>query len=150
MSSSLFSNIQTSGNSAYLKLPKQNKQLIDCFFEIKNKKTAYQETHDSLTSLKSIRKKLNDIPFKILIYKINKTLKNLLKQQLRRNKQIVNLELNISFNDQPYEEESIFEDSDDETSSYIEDASQTSSSRSNQVQFDSIDETSSLMPIAID
>ena len=81
MSLSLFSNIQPTGNSAYLKLPQENDKFISYLFEQNKPSTCAKVAGESKAkrSFKSMRSALNDMPFKLLIGNINKTLTNLVK-----------------------------------------------------------------------
>ncbi len=115
MSSSMFSNVQQMGNSFYLKLPAQNEQFIDYLFE-SNTNTSTSNNpinlNDSVNSFKSIRRKLSDMPFKLQMKKINSSIKNQIKKQLKLNKKLANLEINIKYDGQPDENESIVDDYD--------------------------------------
>lgn len=124
VSSSLFSNIQPNGNSFYLKLPNQNEEFVSYILENSDiesnqKYLQFNESieSDSTSSIKTIRSRLNVLPFKILVYNINKTLTKLIDNELKKGKQLINFNQNINFNDQPNEEESLFEESDDDCSS---------------------------------
>jgi hypothetical protein len=148
VSLSVFSNIQQAGNSTFLKLPQENDKFINYLFG-NNKSDAHVaiDNVNSKNNLKSIRKKINEIPFKLLMYNVNKTITKLVKKQLKKTKSLLYLEDNIQLDDQPHEELCIFEDSDEENSSYNDETSRTpSSSRSNHGQFESVDEMTSLMP----
>ena len=131
--SSLFSNIQLEGNSFYLKLPNQNEEFISYLLENeKENPNIFQLTldSDSMSSFKSMRTRLNDLPFRMLVYNINRKLTKLVETELKQSKKLADLTQNISFNDQPNNEESLFEESDDDCLS-LDDSSQFSSNQSN-------------------
>lgn len=132
--SSLFGNIQTNGNYLYLKLPNQNEELLAYLIENETdvEQNLLNSESDSANSIKILRSRLNDLPYKILIYNMNRKMTRLIETELKMSKKLANLTHNIDFNDQPNEEESLFEESDDDFSS-LENSSQFSSIQSNNV-----------------
>jgi len=112
-SSSLFSNVFTYGNDFYLKLPDQNEELIGYLLD-DDKFNKLNDTSDSIIDCRSLASQINKLPFRIIIYNLNKILTSLVEKELKKNKNLSNLDKNICYNGQPCDEEFVYDEIYDE------------------------------------